>query len=427
MPFKSLGLDAALVRATREMHYVEPTPVQAAAIPAALAGRDLIATAQTGTGKTAAFLLPVLHHLLGHPRGTTRALVLTPTRELARQIDDVCLGLAYHTTLRVELLVGGAAMGPQEKALRAGAELLVATPGRLLDHMRQSQARFDQVRTLVLDEADRMLDMGFLPDIKRVIARLPARRQTLLFSATMPPVIAKLAREILHRPETVQVGRRSAPAVGITQAAYPVAEHLKTALLRHLLRNMDMPSVLVFTRTRRGARRLARTIAADGFAVAELHSDLTQPQRTRAMEGFRRAKFQVLVATNIAARGLDVDHITHVISLDVPSVPDDYVHRVGRTARAEAEGDAFVLVAPAEEKALAAIERQIGQRLPRVTLPDFDYSSPAPEGRGKSRQQRARRSPAQHRPAPAGPPRGEQPPRPSGRAGARGRPRGRRR
>ena len=374
MPFQALGLHHALVQATRDMRYAEPTPVQAQAIPAILGGRDLIATAQTGTGKTAAFLLPVLHRLLGLPRGTTRALVVTPTRELAQQIDDVCVGLAYHTPLRVGLLVGGTGMARQEKALRSGAELLVATPGRLLDHMRQSQARFDELSTLVLDEADRMLDMGFLPDIRRIVARLPAREQTLLFSATMPPVIAKLAREVLRDPLTVQVGRRSAPAVGITQAAYPVPEHLKTALLRHLLRNTEMPSVLVFTRTKVSARRLARTIAADGFAVGELHSNLSQPQRTRAMEGFRRGAFQVLVATNIAARGLDVEHITHVISVDVPTVPEDYVHRIGRTGRAEAEGDAFVLVSPAEEKALAQIERHIGRRLPRVTLPEFDYA-----------------------------------------------------
>src|SRR5205085_4821518 len=292
----------------------------------------------TGTGKTAAFLLPILHQLLGLAHGSTQALVITPTRELAQQIDDVLLGLAYHTPLRAGLIVGGTAMGPQEKALRAGVEVLVATPGRLLDHMRQQQARFDQLHTLVLDEADRMLDMGFLPDLKRIVARLPARKQTLLFSATMPPVIAKLAAELLKNPLTIQVGRRSAPAVGITQAAYPVAEHLKTALLRHLLRNTDMPSVLVFTRTKHSARRLTRTIAADGFAVTELHSNLTQPQRNRAMEGFRRGDFQVLVATNIAARGLDVEHITHVISFDVPRVPDDYVHRIGRTGRAEAEG-----------------------------------------------------------------------------------------
>jgi ATP-dependent RNA helicase RhlE len=387
MPFKALGLHPSLVQATRDMHYTEPTPVQAEAIPHILAGRDIIATAQTGTGKTAAFLLPLLHELLSLPGGTTRALVITPTRELAQQIDDVCLGLAYHTSLRVGILVGGTSMGPQEKALRSGAEIVIATPGRLLDHMRQNQARFDRLHTLVLDEADRMLDMGFMPDIKRIVSRLPARKQTLLFSATMPPVIARLAAEILRTPVTVQIGRRSAPAVGITQAAYPVAEHLKTELLRHLLRHTDMPSVLVFTRTKHSARRLARTIAADGFAVDELHSNRSQPQRNRAMEGFRRGDFQVLVATNIAARGLDVDHITHVISFDVPNVPDDYIHRIGRTARMEAEGDAFVLVSPAEEKQLEQIERQIGQRLPRVTLPDFDYSQAVP--------QRGQRSPRQ--------------------------------
>src|SRR5947209_1042133 len=288
MPFKALGLHKELVQATREMRYAQPTPIQEKAIPAVLAGRDLIATAQTGTGKTAAFLLPILHQLQGLPRGTTRALIVTPTRELAQQIDDVCLGLAYHTGLRVGLLVGGSPMGPQEKALRAGVEVLLATPGRLLDHMRQNQARFDHLHTLVLDEADRMLDMGFLPDLKRIVARLPSRKQTLLFSATMPPVIAKLAKEILRDPLSIEIGRRSAPAVGITQAAYPVAEHLKTTLLRHLLRHTEMPSVLVFTRTKRGAHRLARTISADGFSVAELHSDLSQPQRNRAMEGFRR-------------------------------------------------------------------------------------------------------------------------------------------
>jgi ATP-dependent RNA helicase RhlE len=383
MPFKALGLHHSLVQATREMGYAEPTPVQAEAIPAVLAGRDLIATAQTGTGKTAAFLLPIMHQLLHLPQGMTRALVVTPTRELAQQIDDVCLGLAYHTPLRVGLLVGGTAMGPQEKALRAGVEIVIATPGRLLDHMRQNQARFDHLHTLVLDEADRMLDMGFLPDLKRIIARLPAREHTLLFSATMPPVIVQLASAILKNPLTVQVGRRSAPAVGITQAAYPVGEHLKTPLLRHLLRNMDMPSVLVFARTKVGARRLARNIAADGFKVTELHSNLTQPQRNKALEGFRRGDYQILVATNIAARGLDVENISHVISFDVPNVPDDYVHRIGRTGRAKAEGDAFVLVSPAEERSLARIERHIGQRLPRVTLPDFDYTQTAPARSGR--------------------------------------------
>jgi len=306
-------------------------------------------------------------------------------------------------------------MGPQEKALRAGVELLIATPGRLLDHMRQNQARFDSLHTLVLDEADRMLDMGFLPDLKRIIHRLPAREQTLLFSATMPPVIAHLAKEILREPVSLQIGRRSAPAVGITQAAYPVAEQLKPALLRHLLRHTEMPSVLVFTRTKRSARHLARTIAGDGFSVAELHSNLTQPQRNRAMEGFRRGAFQILVATNIAARGLDVDHITHVISFDVPQVPDDYIHRIGRTARAEAEGDAFILVAPHEEKSLQQIERQIGQRLPRVTLPDFDYAQSVAErgGRSGQRPQRAKRGGQQ-------PPRGNQAAKPNEHRSGRG-------
>src|SRR5437879_696309 len=296
MPFKAMGLHQPLLQAIRDMPYVGPTPIQAEAIPAILAGRDLIATAQTGTGKTAAFLLPILHELLSLPPGTTQALIITPTRELAQQIDDVCLGLAYHTPLRVGLLVGGSPMGPQDKALRAGVELVIATPGRLLDHMRQNQARFDHLHTLVLDEADRMLDMGFLPDLKRIVARLPARKQTLLFSATMPPVIARLAGEILRNPQTIQIGRRSAPAIGITQAAYPVTDRLKTALLRHLLRHTEMPSVLVFTRTKVSARRLARTIAADGFKVTELHSNLTQAQRNRAMDGFRAGNFQVLVA-----------------------------------------------------------------------------------------------------------------------------------
>jgi ATP-dependent RNA helicase RhlE len=393
MPFKALGLQPSLVQATREMNYVEPTPVQAKTIPAILAGRDLIATAQTGTGKTAAYLLPILQRLLSKPLKTTRTLVVTPTRELAQQTDDVLLGLAYHTPLRAGLLVGGTAMGPQEKALRGGAEIVIATPGRLLDHMRQNQVRFDHVETLVLDEADRMLDMGFLPDLKRIIARLPARGQTLLFSATMPPVIARLAKEILRDPIRIEIGRRSAPAVGITQAAYPIPEHLKAALLRYLLRHTDMPSVLVFTRTKNSARRLARIVAADGFAVTELHSDLTQPQRNRAMEGFRRGDFQVLVATNIAARGLDVEHITHVISFDVPAVPEDYIHRIGRTGRMKAEGDAFLLVSPGEEKSLVEIERQMGQRLPRVMLPDFDYAMAAPDRGGKTeRRSGGRRS-----------------------------------
>jgi ATP-dependent RNA helicase RhlE len=400
MPFSKLGLHSQLVQNTRRMHYTEPTPIQAEAIPVILAGRDLIATAQTGTGKTAAFLLPVIHHLLKQPRG--QALILTPTRELAQQIETVCRSLAQQTSIRAGLVVGGASMERQQSMLRAGVDLLVATTGRLLDHLRLQPSLLSGVGTLILDEADRMFDMGFLPDIKRILTRLPNRKQTLLFSATMPPVIAALAREILKAPANIQIGRKAGVAVGITQAVYPVPEHLKVLLLRHLLRETEMPSVLVFTRTKHSAKKLTRILAADGFEVAELHSNRTQAQRNRAMDGFRRGDYQVLVATNIAARGLDVEHITHVISFDVPNVPDEYVHRVGRTARAKAEGDAFVFMSPAEEKSLVQIERQIGQRLPRVTLPDFDYRQAAPQrpprssGSGSSGTDRRGRAHATH-------------------------------
>ncbi|MFO0823228.1 MAG: DEAD/DEAH box helicase [Gemmataceae bacterium] len=387
MPFKDLGLHPLLVKATRDLDFAEPTPVQAGAIPPILAGRDLLATAQTGTGKTAAFLLPILHRLIEQPRGQTRAVIVSPTRELAEQIDAGCRKLGKHTQLRSTLIVGGKPMMPQERALRAGPDVVVATPGRLLDHMNHG-ARFDKVLTLVLDEADTMLDMGFLPDVKRIITKLPGLQQTLMFSATMPPVIAKLASDILKNPASVQIGRRTATAVGITQAAYPVPTHLKTALLRHLLRNTEMPSVLVFVRTKHNAKRIAKQVAADGFSVAELHSNRTPAQRTKAMEGFRRGAYQVMVATNVAARGLDVDHITHVISVDVPDVPEEYVHRIGRTGRAGAEGDAFIFVAREEEQGLHRIERQIGQRLPRVTLPEFNYTAPAPKPTGDGGGQR---------------------------------------
>lgn len=372
MPFKKLGLHPHLVEAVRRLGYLEPTPIQAAAIPAILTGRDLIATAQTGTGKTAAFLLPIVHQLLKAKPGR-RCMVLSPTRELAQQIENVCRDLTQKSNLRSGLIVGGASMDRQIRFLQTEVDILVATTGRLVDHLRSQPAALRNIGILVLDEADRMFDMGFLPDVRRIVARLPNQRQTLLFSATMPPVVASLAREILKSPVSIQIGRRTGVAIGITQAAYPVPEHLKTSLLRHLLRNVDMPSVLVFARTKRSAHKLTRIIGADGFEVAELHGDRTQGQRTRAMEGFRRGQYQVLVATNIAARGIDVDHITHVISYDVPDVPEDYVHRIGRTARAKAEGDAFILVSPSEEASLAQIERQIGYRLPRITLPDFDY------------------------------------------------------
>jgi len=412
MPFKSLGLHATLLRATTDLGYTEPTPVQAGAIPPILLGRDVLGTAQTGTGKTAAFLLPILHRMLATPERTTRAVIVSPTRELAEQIETACRGLARYTPLKSVLIVGGRPIGPQERDLRGTPDIVVATPGRLLDHMSRSAARFNRVSTLVLDEADSMLDMGFLPDVKRIVTRLPARSQTLMFSATMPPVIAKLAAELLRNPAAVQIGRRTATAVGITQAAYPVPSNLKTALLRHLLRETDMPSVLVFTRTKHGAKKLSRMVEADGFTVAELHSNRSPSQRTKAMEGFRRGEFQVMVATNIAARGLDVAHVTHVISTDVPDVPEDYVHRIGRTGRAGAAGDAFILVAPEEEGSLAQIERQVGHRLPRITLPDFDYQQAGTFSGGDGPRTRggpvrgARRGPPPSRPAGHGQPPG---------------------
>ncbi len=385
MPFQQLGLSPSLLRNVRALGYHAPTPVQAQAIPAIQTGRDLVATAQTGTGKTAAFLLPVLQQLLTRPRGTTGALVLTPTRELAQQIDAVFRGLAAGTPLRSGLIIGGAPQMPQERALRAGVELIVATPGRLLALLR-NRHRLAGLCTLVLDEADQMFDLGFFPDLKRIIACLPAQRQTLLFSATMPPEVARLGQTILRNPLKVAIGMQGTPVAEITQTAYPVLAHRKTALLQHLLEQRDMPSVLVFTRTRRGARRLAKALFASGHGVAELHSDCTPAQRARAMHGFRTKAFPVLVATNIAARGLDVRHITHVVNFDVPDVPEEYIHRIGRTGRAGDQGDALVLVSPEESGQLARIERQLGRRIPRLNLPDFDYGAAAPSSRvSKSR------------------------------------------
>lgn len=430
MPFKALGLHPLLVRATQELGYKEPTPVQAGAIPPALTGRDVLATAQTGTGKTAGFLLPILHRFIGQPRGGTRAIVLSPTRELAEQILDVCSGLAKHTPIQSALVVGGRPIGPQERVLRAGVDIVVATPGRLLDLLQRNIAKLDRATTLVLDEADSLFDMGFLPDVRRIMSRMPARSHTLLFSATMPPVIAGLAKDVLRDPATVQIGRRSSTAVGITQAAYPVPTHLKTALLRHLLRETDMPSVLVFTRTKHAAKKIAKLVASDGFKVAELHSNRTPPQRAAAMDGFRQGKFQVMVATNIAARGLDVNHITHVISTDVPDVPEDYVHRIGRTGRAGATGDAFILFSRDEEDSLARIERQVGQRLPRVTLPDFDYTlaapPPAPNAPkpGRSGGGGGARPPQSGKPSGAKRPQGQGQPRTKGSGAPKGRPGG---
>jgi ATP-dependent RNA helicase RhlE len=377
VPFTHLQLHPNLLKGIRELGFTRPTPVQAAAIPVARAGRDLLACAQTGSGKTAAFLLPILHRLLDKPRRTTRALVLTPTRELAAQILEDFNALAIHTPLTGAAVYGGVSMGPQEHAFRAGVDVIIATPGRLLDHATRPYAKLGGLEYLVLDEADRMLDMGFLPDIRRVLRHIPAKRQTLFFSATMPQPIAALAQEMLKNPETISLQRQAAPAVGITQAVYPVPQHLKTGLLLHLLKRGLLQQALVFTRTKHRANRVAEYLVRGGIDAERIHGNRSQQQRTSALAGFKSGRYPVLVATDIAARGIDVEALSHVINFDVPAVPDDYIHRVGRTGRAEMTGDAFTFVAPDEEQDLRAIERAIHHALPRVTLPDFDYRARA--------------------------------------------------
>jgi len=342
-----------------------------------MAGRDILACAQTGSGKTAAFLLPILHRLIEKPRRTTRALVLTPTRELAAQIHEDFNTFAVHTPLSGAAVYGGVGMGPQEHAFRSGVDVIIATPGRLLDHFRQPYAKLAGIEYLVLDEADRMLDMGFLPDIRRVLRHIPTKRQTLFFSATMPGPIAALASEMLKNPATINMQRQAAPAVGITQAVYPVAQDLKPSLLVALLERGLVHDTLVFTRTKHRANRLAEHLLKHGVNAARIHGNRSQAQRTEALAGFKSGKYKVLVATDIAARGIDVEELGHVVNFDVPAVPEDYIHRVGRTGRAEATGDAYTFVAPDEEGDLRAIERAVKASLPRVTLPDFDYQSRA--------------------------------------------------
>jgi ATP-dependent RNA helicase RhlE len=375
MSFASLGLHPDLVRGLKELGFARPTPIQSDAIPPALEGRDVLACAMTGSGKTAAFLLPILHRLMASARRTTRALVLTPTRELAAQIVEELNAIAVHTPLTAAAVYGGVGMGPQEHAFRSGVDVIVATPGRLLDHFKASYAKLDGLQYLVLDEADRMLDMGFLPDIKRVLRHIPSKRQTLFFSATMPPPIAELTREMLHNPVTINRERKAAPAVGITQAVYPVPQELKAPLLVSLLERGEMREALAFTRTKHRANRLQVYLTQHGIKAERIHGNRSQAQRTEALAGFKSGKYRVLVATDIAARGIDIEALGHVVNFDVPEVPEDYIHRVGRTARAEAVGDAFTFVAPDEEGDLARIERAIHKRLPRVVVPDFDYKA----------------------------------------------------
>ena len=376
MPFTSLGLAPALLRAVTDLGWTKPTPIQLDAIPPARDGRDLLACAMTGSGKTAAFLLPMLHRLGERPTRATRALVVTPTRELAAQVHADLVALGRHTKIHGAAVFGGVGMGPQETAFRRHTDVIIATPGRLLDHLGQPgrYVDFSKLEILVLDEADRMLDMGFLPDIKRVLSHLPKVRQTLFFSATLPPPIVALSQQMLKDPVRINVERVSKPAVGIEQAVFPVKEALKPDLFIALLRANTIGNVICFTRTKHRANRLADVLTHAGIPNAKIHGNRSQNQRTEALAGFKGGKVRVLVATDIVARGIDVEALEHVVNFDVPHVPEDYIHRVGRTARAEATGEAFTLVSPQEETDLRAIEKAIGRALPRRKVAGFDYS-----------------------------------------------------
>jgi ATP-dependent RNA helicase RhlE len=374
--FNELGLAKEVLSAVKDAGYEHPTPIQAEAIPLVLKGRDVMGLAQTGTGKTAAFTLPIVNQLLGGPR-RTRALVLTPTRELCVQVEESVQKYASHSDLNVASVYGGVPLEPQQRKLRAGVDIVVATPGRLIDHLERQNVVFDDMEVLVLDEADRMLDMGFAPQINKIVDQIPTYRQTLLFSATMPPEVEALARKYLRKPIVVQVGRRSGAANTVTHAVYPVPRDRKSSLLAQLLREENLDSVLVFTRTKHGADRVVRHLEREHISSTAMHADKTQPQRTRALEDFKAGKVRVLVATDIAQRGLDISGITHVVNYDVPQQAEDYVHRIGRTGRAAREGDAFTFMAPDEIAMVKSIERVIGQPIPRISVPGFDFGTVA--------------------------------------------------
>ena len=384
MNFEQFNLDSRLMQGIKYAGYETATPIQEAAIPAALRGRDIIGTAQTGTGKTAAFVLPILNKLLEGPRGMPRALIVTPTRELAEQINQVVHALAVGTKLRSATIYGGVGAGNQIKALRAGAEILVACPGRLLDLIQQRHAKMERIEILVLDEGDRMFDMGFLPDVKRIIKAVPAKRQTMLFSATFPAEVEMLAGQALVEPQKIAMGI-SKPAITVAHALYPVPQHLKSGLLLKLLKQTDTDSVLIFTRTKHRADKLARQIAHAGHRVTSLHSNRTQGQREQALTGFKSGHFPIMVATDIAARGLDIESISHVINFDMPDTADAYIHRIGRTGRAQRTGDAFTLVTPEDNDMIRSLERIMGGPIKRETFTDFDYATPAPPRSGHER------------------------------------------
>lgn len=381
MSFDSLGLRPQLLKAVAAAGYATPTPIQAAAIPVLLEGSDLIGIAQTGTGKTAAFVLPILEKLSTAPHTTVRgprALIVAPTRELAAQIDESVRLLGQHLRFRCVSIFGGVGEWPQIQGIRRGADIVVATPGRLLDLMANRHISLAAVTTVVLDEADRMLDMGFLPQIRKIVAALPAKRQTLLFSATLSKDIEKIAGELLRNPKTVEIGRRANPAETVEQVLYPVEKGQKVELLLRLLRDASLDSVLVFSRTKHGADKIQRKLYTAGYTAATIHSNRSQSQRTAALAAFKEGRVRILVATDIAARGIDVEGISHVINFDFPINPEDYVHRIGRTGRAEAEGDAISFVTPDDEESVRALEKLTRKMLPRKRVEGFDYSAPAP-------------------------------------------------
>ena len=372
MSFTELGLAENILKGVNAMGYVDPTPIQLRAIPLVLAGRDVIGSAQTGTGKTAAFGLPILSRLGTHGPGP-RALVLEPTRELAAQVEIAIRDYARFTNLRVTVVYGGVGYGKQMDELKAGTDIVVATPGRLLDHLERGTVRLDKVEFLVLDEADRMLDMGFLPDVRHIVEKCPRKRHSALFSATIPPQIETLIQWAMNNPETIEIGARRTPAETVKHVIYPVSDTQKSDLLLDLLKQVTYDSVIVFCRTKHGADRVAGLLKKNQHAVCVLHSNRTQKEREQALQGFRDGRFEVLVATDIAARGLDIADVSHVVNYDVPQHPEDYIHRIGRTGRAENSGDAFTIMTAEDAPHVYAIERFISQKIARVKLEGFNY------------------------------------------------------
>lgn len=378
MNFESFNLHPSIMAGVRALGYTIPTPIQAQAIPPIMQGRDIIGLAQTGTGKTAAFVLPIVEGLRAGPRGCVRALVISPTRELAEQTCEVINDLGSRTGLQSATIYGGVSMDQQTRNLRSGIEIIVACPGRLLDHLWKGTISLSDLEILVIDEADRMFDMGFLPDIRNILQCILHRRQTLLFSATMPDNIRRLARDILHDPVTVQIGR-TLPAKTVSHVLYPVQQHLKTALLKEILNGMHTESVLVFTRTKHRAERVAQQLIRTGFKVTSLQGNLSQNQRQAALTGFRNGSIKILVATDIAARGIDVLSISHVINYDMPGSTDDYIHRIGRTGRVNRSGEALTFITGEDTGVVRNLEHLLNTKLERRTLRDFDYAVPATE------------------------------------------------